>query len=77
MSRDWPSLRYGCVPNRTLTSRTKASTDKQELAPEAEIVNLRFTKSVIASKAAFPYEEAQLCKDDGYALSSLHFEFRP
>ena len=38
----------------------------QELSPEAEIVNVRFTKSVIASKSAFTYEEAQLRKDDPY-----------
>ncbi|CCM05288.1 uncharacterized protein FIBRA_07501 [Fibroporia radiculosa] len=35
-----------------------------ELAPDAEIVNVRFTKSVIASKSAFTYEEAQVRKDD-------------
>ncbi|ETW85530.1 putative exoribonuclease [Heterobasidion irregulare TC 32-1] len=35
-----------------------------ELTPEAEIVNVRFTKSVIASKSAFTYEEAQIRKDD-------------
>ncbi|KAI0318354.1 RNB-domain-containing protein [Amylostereum chailletii] len=35
-----------------------------ELSPEADIVNTRFTKSVIASKAAFTYEEAQVRKDD-------------
>ncbi|KAF9043793.1 RNB-domain-containing protein [Hymenopellis radicata] len=35
-----------------------------ELTPDAEIVNVRFTKSVIASKAAFTYEEAQVRKDD-------------
>ncbi|RDX49603.1 RNB-domain-containing protein [Lentinus brumalis] len=35
-----------------------------ELSPEAEIVNVRFTKSVIASKSAFTYEEAQIRKDD-------------
>ncbi|KAI0033260.1 RNB-domain-containing protein [Vararia minispora EC-137] len=35
-----------------------------ELSPEAEIVNVRFTKSVIKSKSAFTYEEAQLRKDD-------------
>ncbi|OSD00737.1 RNB-domain-containing protein [Trametes coccinea BRFM310] len=35
-----------------------------ELSPEAEIVNVRFTKSVIASKSAFTYEEAQVRKDD-------------
>lgn len=31
---------------------------------EANIKDIRFTKSVIASKAAFSYEEAQLRKDD-------------
>jgi exosome complex exonuclease DIS3/RRP44 len=36
------------------------------MTPEAEIVNVRFTKSVIASKAAFTYEEAQLRKDDPF-----------
>ncbi|TFK29229.1 mitotic control protein dis3 [Coprinopsis marcescibilis] len=35
-----------------------------ELSPDADIVNVRFTKSVIASKAAFTYEEAQVRKDD-------------
>ncbi|PCH43275.1 RNB-domain-containing protein [Wolfiporia cocos MD-104 SS10] len=35
-----------------------------ELTPDAEIVNVRFTKSVIASKSAFTYEEAQIRKDD-------------
>ena len=40
-----------------------------ELTPEAEIINVRFTKSVIASKAAFTYEEAQLKKDDPYVAS--------
>ncbi|KAG8780762.1 exosome catalytic subunit dis3 [Serendipita sp. 397] len=35
-----------------------------ELTPEAKIVNVRFTKSVIASKEAFTYEQAQLRKDD-------------
>lgn len=37
---------------------------QQELSPEAEIVNVRFVKSVIASKEAFTYEAAQLRKDD-------------
>ena len=41
----------------------------QELTPEGEIVNTRYTKSVIASKAAFTYEEAQLRKDDPYVES--------
>ncbi|KAJ4483766.1 hypothetical protein J3R30DRAFT_3451305 [Lentinula aciculospora] len=35
-----------------------------ELTPDAEIVSVRFTKSVIKSKAAFTYEEAQIRKDD-------------
>ncbi|TFK73064.1 RNB-domain-containing protein, partial [Pluteus cervinus] len=35
-----------------------------ELTKDADIINVRFTKSVIASKAAFTYEEAQLRKDD-------------
>ncbi len=35
-----------------------------ELTPEAEIVNVRFHKSVIASKNAFTYEEAQIRKDN-------------
>ncbi|KAL5510957.1 hypothetical protein ACEPAG_3676 [Sanghuangporus baumii] len=42
-----------------------------ELTPEAEIVNVRFTKSVIASKAAFTYEEAQLRKDDPHQQDEL------
>ncbi len=41
----------------------------QELTPDADIVNVRFTKSVIASKAAFTYEEAQIRKDDPYVIS--------
>lgn len=36
----------------------------KELNTEAEILNVRFTKSVIASKSAFTYEEAQIRKDD-------------
>ncbi|KZO91801.1 RNB-domain-containing protein [Calocera viscosa TUFC12733] len=35
-----------------------------ELTPDAKIVNVRFTKSVIASKAAFTYKDAQTRKDD-------------
>ncbi|TBU24927.1 RNB-domain-containing protein [Dichomitus squalens] len=35
-----------------------------ELSPDAKIVDVRFTKSVIASKSAFTYEEAQIRKDD-------------
>ncbi|KAL4256642.1 hypothetical protein AB1N83_008448 [Pleurotus pulmonarius] len=35
-----------------------------ELTPDADIMNVRFAKSDIASKAAFTYEEAQIRKDD-------------
>ncbi|WFD30359.1 exosome catalytic subunit dis3 [Malassezia sp. CBS 17886] len=35
-----------------------------EMTPDAEIVDVRFFKSVIASKAAFTYAEAQRRKDD-------------
>ncbi|KAG8856923.1 exosome catalytic subunit dis3 [Tulasnella sp. 330] len=35
-----------------------------ELTPEAQIVDVRFSKSVIASKEAFTYEAAQKRKDD-------------
>ncbi|KZT19844.1 RNB-domain-containing protein [Neolentinus lepideus HHB14362 ss-1] len=42
-----------------------------ELSPDAEIVNVRFTKSVIASKAAFTYDEAQLRKDDVHMRDEL------
>jgi len=35
-----------------------------ELTPEAEIVNVHFTKSVICSKASLTYEEAQNRNDD-------------
>jgi len=38
----------------------------QELTPDAKIVDVRFTKSVIASKCAFTYEEAQIRKDDPF-----------
>jgi len=38
------------------------------LTPGAEIVNVQFTKSVIASKFAFTYEEAQIRKDDKYGF---------
>lgn len=36
----------------------------QQLTEDADIINVKFTKSVIASKAAFEYEEAQMRKDD-------------
>lgn len=35
-----------------------------EMTPDADVVSVRFTKSVIASKAAFTYEEAQKRKDN-------------
>ncbi|AEO65874.1 83a10650-1250-4014-8bb6-843dad37df51 [Thermothielavioides terrestris] len=35
-----------------------------ELSPDADIVNVRFTKSVIKSREAFSYEQAQLRVDD-------------
>ncbi|EKM74947.1 hypothetical protein AGABI1DRAFT_80468 [Agaricus bisporus var. burnettii JB137-S8] len=47
-----------------------------ELTPEAEIVNVRFTKSVIASKAAFTYEEAQIRKDDPNQQDDLSHSIR-
>ncbi|PPQ74156.1 hypothetical protein CVT24_012874 [Panaeolus cyanescens] len=47
-----------------------------ELTPEAEIVNVRFTKSVIASKAAFTYEEAQIRKDDPHQQDDLTASIR-
>ncbi|KAF9219211.1 RNB-domain-containing protein [Gyrodon lividus] len=42
-----------------------------ELTENADIVNVRFSKSVIASKAAFEYEEAQLRKDDPHRNDSV------
>ncbi|KIK00978.1 hypothetical protein K443DRAFT_678766 [Laccaria amethystina LaAM-08-1] len=42
-----------------------------EMTPEAEIVNVSFTKSVIASKAAFTYDEAQIRKDDPHQQDEL------
>lgn len=48
----------GCVSSVNLTLCL------QELDSEAQIVNVRFAKSVIASKSAFTYEEAQIRKDD-------------
>lgn len=35
-----------------------------EMTPDAEVVNVRFFKSVIASKAAFTYADAQARMDD-------------
>jgi exosome complex exonuclease DIS3/RRP44 len=43
----------------------------QELDADARIVDVRFTKSVIASKAAFTYEEAQVRKDDPHQQDGL------
>jgi hypothetical protein len=40
------------------------------MTPDADITNVRFTKSVIASKAAFTYEEAQIRKDDPFVFVS-------
>ncbi|KAH9977460.1 hypothetical protein BJV77DRAFT_1052505, partial [Russula vinacea] len=42
-----------------------------ELTPDAKIVDVRFTKSVIASKCAFTYEEAQIRKDDPHRQDDL------
>ncbi|THV04768.1 RNB-domain-containing protein [Dendrothele bispora CBS 962.96] len=42
-----------------------------ELTPNADIVDVRFTKSVIQSKAAFTYEEAQIRKDDPHLQDEL------
>jgi exosome complex exonuclease DIS3/RRP44 len=38
------------------------------MTSDADITNVRFTKSVIASKAAFTYEEAQIRKDDPFVF---------
>jgi exosome complex exonuclease DIS3/RRP44 len=35
-----------------------------EMTPQAEVVSVRFTKSVIASRAALTYAEAQTRIDD-------------
>lgn len=43
----------------------------QEMDEEANIVDVRFTKSVIASKEAFTYEAAQRRKDDKSQTDSL------
>lgn len=42
-----------------------------EMTPDAQIVNVRFFKSVIASKAAFTYEEAQRRKDDATQTDAI------
>ena len=43
---------------------SRSADTPQELTPEAEIVNVRFAKTVIASKMAFTYEAAQKRMDD-------------
>jgi hypothetical protein len=45
--------------------------DPQEMTQDGEIVNVCSTKSVIASKAAFTYEKAQIRKDDPCVSKSL------
>ena len=47
-----------------------------ELTPNADIVNVKFHKSVIASKSAFTYEDAQLRKDDKSKNDSLTVAIR-
>ncbi|KAI1825495.1 RNB domain-containing protein [Xylaria intraflava] len=42
-----------------------------ELSPSADIVNVRFTKSVIRSREAFSYEQAQLRIDDASQKDDL------
>ncbi|KAK0633497.1 mitotic control protein dis3 [Immersiella caudata] len=42
-----------------------------ELTPDADIVNMRFTKSVIKSREAFSYEQAQLKVDDASQQDDL------
>jgi exoribonuclease R len=44
----------------------EANMAQKELTQDAQIVDVKFTKSVIASKYAFTYEEAQIRKDDPY-----------
>ena len=44
------------------------------MTPDADITNVRFTKSVIASKAAFTYEEAQIRKDDPFVSFLVVFQ---
>ncbi|KAK3301112.1 uncharacterized protein B0H64DRAFT_334754 [Chaetomium fimeti] len=47
-----------------------------ELSPEADIVNVRFTKSVIKSREAFSYEQAQLRVDDNSQQDELTTSIR-
>lgn len=45
-------------------STLRLNNSSKEMDSDANIVNVRFTKSVIASKEAFTYEAAQKRKDD-------------
>lgn len=47
-----------------------------ELTEDANIVNVRFTKSVISSKAAFEYSEAQMRLDDSTLTDPLTVSIR-
>lgn len=47
-----------------------------EMTADADVTNVRFTKSVIASKAAFTYEEAQIRKDDPHRQDDLTSSIR-
>ncbi|KAK4212510.1 hypothetical protein QBC37DRAFT_287935 [Rhypophila decipiens] len=47
-----------------------------ELSPDADIVNVRFTKSVIKSREAFSYEQAQLRVDDASQQDELTLSIR-
>lgn len=47
-----------------------------ELTPDAEIINLEFTKSVIKSREAFSYEDAQAQIDDTSKLDDLTLSMR-
>lgn len=58
----WVSFDFPQSTGETSTDCSKI--DKQELNENADIVNVRFTKSVIASKEAFTYEAAQKTHDD-------------
>lgn len=47
-----------------------------EMTPNAEIINSSFTKSIIKSKAAMTYEEAQLIIDDHSQNTSIAMGLR-
>jgi hypothetical protein len=49
----------------------------KEMDDDANILDVRFHKSVIASKAAFTYEEAQVRKDDPLRTFSREFIIEP